>query len=552
MVELYVNRELQSADLQPGGPDSARRAELEQGLAALTGEDEILRLDIRTPDGSLIASSAATAERDVPLDPDMRAALGGVPAASLLDAAPQLAGLESAGHGVVQEYLPLVSASGDPAALVAIWRDAEPIMSRVDLARRDIAIVTLAAALLLALLLFLLFRGAQRRLSRQQAQLLEAEHRDPLTELLNHGALVAELTERLERSRARDTSVAIALLDIDNFRLLNETHGHEAGDLVLLRVAGHLQEHLAADDVLGRYGPDEFLLVRVGTDQDEMASDLERICAGLRSVSVRFGESDDLPVTASAGIAVSPRHAVAVTELLSAAAVAVGEAKSGGGDAVRIAPSGPERRLFNGSFDVLSGLVIAVDTKDRYTKRHSEDVARYAVFLARRIGLDDETLETIRLAGLLHDVGKIGIPDELLRKPGRLEAGEYDVFKQHVALGDAIVRDLPHVERIREGIRFHHERWDGRGYLEGLEGGDIPIVGRILAVADAFSAMTTTRPYRKALPVVEALKRLGDAADSQLEEGLVIAFIDGIETAADAPLPGDERPNLWQPLRRVA
>jgi putative nucleotidyltransferase with HDIG domain len=196
--------------------------------------------------------------------------------------------------------------------------------------------------------------------------------------------------------------------------------------------------------------------------------------------------------------------------------------------------------------------VIAVDTKDRYTKRHSEDVARYAVFLAERLGLDEETRRTIQLAGLLHDIGKIGIPDVVLRKPSRLTADEYGMFQQHVALGDAIVRDVPNVELVRAGIRHHHERWDGNGYLAGLEGEAIPMIGRILAVADAFSAMTTTRPYRKALPIEEALKRLGDAAGSQLQEELVAAFITGIETAPDAPLPGEDPSAIWRPELWVA
>jgi HD-GYP domain-containing protein (c-di-GMP phosphodiesterase class II) len=213
---------------------------------------------------------------------------------------------------------------------------------------------------------------------------------------------------------------------------------------------------------------------------------------------------------------------------------------------------GDEERVVAGSFEVLQGLVFAVDTKDRYTKRHSEDVARYAVFLAQRMGLDEEMQHTIHLAGLLHDVGKIGIPDVVLRKPSRLTDDEFAMFKQHVALGDAIVRDVPNVELVRAGIRHHHERWDGDGYLEGLEGEAIPLIGRILAVADAFSAMTTTRPYRKALSLTEALKRLGDAAGTQLQEDLVTQFITGIETAADAPMPGEESPRIWTPQAKVA
>jgi len=166
--------------------------------------------------------------------------------------------------------------------------------------------------------------------------------------------------------------------------------------------------------------------------------------------------------------------------------------------------------------------------------------------------VDEETRRTIHLAGLLHDVGKIGIPDVILRKPNKLTADEYHAFKQHVALGDAIVRDLVAIDVVRHGIRHHHERWDGRGYLDGLEGDDIPLVARILAVGDAFSAMTTTRPYRKALDVAEALRRLEDAAGTQLDEELVVAFVHGIETVADAPLPGMDAPRIWTPYASVA
>jgi putative nucleotidyltransferase with HDIG domain len=284
-----------------------------------------------------------------------------------------------------------------------------------------------------------------------------------------------------------------------------------------------------------------------------MQAVLGRIRAELADEAVQFEDSEPLPVSVSAGICLYPDHATSVTELLSTVAVAVREAKASGGDAVVVAQVGDDRqKATSGSFDVLQGLVIAIDSKDRYTKRHSEDVARYSLFLAAQLGLDEDLRRTIQLAGLLHDVGKIGIPDHLLRKPSRLSADEVAVFQQHVALGDAIVRDIPNVDLVRAGIRHHHERWDGHGYLDGLGGDDIPVIARILAVADAFSAMTTTRPYRKALSVEEALKRLGDAAGRQLEEDLVLTFIRAMETAPDAPLPADRPTGLWRPAEWVA
>jgi HD-GYP domain-containing protein (c-di-GMP phosphodiesterase class II) len=278
-----------------------------------------------------------------------------------------------------------------------------------------------------------------------------------------------------------------------------------------------------------------------------------RLRSALADQSLQFDATERLPLTVSAGLCTYPEHGSSVTVLLASAASTLEEAKASGGDTVRVAGAVEPNGVATSGFDVLQGLVLAVDTKDRYTKRHSDDVARYGVFLAERLGLDPDFVRTIHVAGLLHDVGKIGIPSPILRKPGKLTAAEYEIVKQHVALGDMIVRDLPDIDIIRAGIRHHHERWDGEGYLDRLAGEGIPLIGRILAVGDAFSAMTTTRPYRKALDLREALTRLEDAAGSQLDETLVRAFVDGIETDANAPLPGVVGPTRMPSApRRVA
>ena len=554
LVELFVNGNLRSSDLVGTGPDHARADEVGSRLATLIEKDQILRMDVRAPDGRVIFSSdLASAGRRLGSSDAMRGAFAGTPSAALASEqlASSVAGARFDVTSLVQEFLPIVDASGQTLAVMAIWRDAGPLLARLAEAQRDVMIVVLGASIVLAVVLFLVFRAAQARLSRQQRQLVEATRRDALTGLLNHGALVAELGVAIEGAANAGGRVGVALLDVDNFKLLNDTHGHDAGDDVLRRVSELVANEGAAVVHVGRFGPDEFLLFWPEADVAAVRASVEARRDLLTRLTLQFGDSERLPITISAGIAVYPEHATSVTELLSDATVALQEAKASGGDAVRVAKAVDERPG-TGSFDVLHGLVIAVDTKDRYTKRHSEDVARYAVFLARRLGLEDETVATVRLSGLLHDIGKIGIPDTLLRKPSKLTAQEFDIFKQHVALGDAIVRDLPNLEAVREGIRHHHERWDGRGYLQGLEGEAIPLIGRIMAVADAFSAMTTTRPYRKALPVEEALKRLGDAAGTQLQEELVSAFITGIETAADAPLPGEDSPRIWIPETRVA
>ena len=557
-TRAFVNAYVQPSDLEPGTtPSAADLTRLEAQLATLPRPGGILRVELRRPDGSIVAASDPTASgASLPIDADFALALDGTAQAAIKPVDTAGAGPGALGsETVLREFLPL-STGGEVRGVIGIWRDAVPILARLDDVRREVVIVTVSAALVAAALLFLIFRSAQGRITRQTAELMEATRRDPLTGLLNHGALVGILAEAIERSRIAGKPLGIALVDIDNFRLLNDIHGHAAGDQALLAVGGLLQRHLGAGMEMGRYGPDEFLIVASPTAVAGLGPLVERVRAALVDLSLRFADTERLPITVSVGIATYPQHADSVTGLLAIVGQVIGEAKASGGDTVLHADAGGAiNDAATTSFDVLQGLIIAVDTKDRYTKRHSEDVARYGTFLGERLGLSSDVVRTIGVAGMLHDVGKIGIPDRILRKPGGLTEAEYDVVKQHVALGDMIVRDLPDIEAIRAGIRHHHERWDGEGYLERLAGEEIPLIARILAVGDAFSAMTTTRPYRKALDIREALTRLGDAAGTQLDERLVTVFIDGIEHADDPPLPGGDVPPetlLWLPGRRVA
>ncbi len=558
IVRAFADEGLTTADLGPGAT-AARTAQLDGQISRLAEGAGITRLEIRDPSGVVRVATDATAQGlSAAPSSSFTAALSGKVEIEVVgpDQAIGSAGAVPldlpAGSSAIRAYLPLVDGDGATRAVAVIWRDAEPILAPLATMQRDIVLVTLGAAGIAALLLFLVFRAAQDRISRQAEQLLESTRRDPLTGLLNHGALVAELVETFEHSRATGVAIGVALVDLDNFRLLNDTYGHGSGDVALLTLVRELEQHLPDGAIRGRYGPDEFLVIVDAPHIADLVPALESLRQGLVDRSLQFEESERLPITVSAGIASSPQDATSATGLLATVTQALGEAKAGGGDRVRVATRlVPSASV--GGFDVLQGLVFAIDTKDHYTKLHSEDVARYSVFLAQRLGLDAATVDTVRTAGLLHDVGKIGIPEAVLRKPGRLTREEYEIVKQHVAFGESIVHGLVEYDVIRRAIRHHHERWDGRGYLDALAGEDIPLIARILAVGDAFSAMTTDRPYRKALDVREALIRIGDAAGTQLDERFAITFIEGIERDRAAPLPGARaRISPWLPQHRAA
>ncbi len=545
LSQNFVSQNMSASDMSLAGTAPARVAAIQEQLAALVrGNAGLLRVKVHAPDGTILFSDDPTLRgRAFAVEGELADALKGNESARLTqELGAEEADLRKAGAtSAVEEYLPIQGRGQSVEAVFEVYRDARPVLDQIGQAQQAVVTIVTFASAVLMVLLYLVFRAAQTRLDRQTEQLVEAAKRDALTGLLNHGSVVAVLAGEVEDARAAGSGpVGVALVDVDNFKLLNDTYSHGAGDFTLLEVSRLLRAELAEACSVGRFGPDEFLVVAPPDGAHDLEPAIGRLRERLAELSLEFGRYERLPVSISAGVAYFPEHGEAATELLSQSTVALLEAKASGGDAVRIAGGAMDERLVaeRSSFDVLQGLVIAVDNKDRYTKRHSEDVARYALFLADRIGLDPELRHTLHIAGLMHDVGKIGIPDTILRKPGPLTPEEYDVVKQHVALGDMIVRDLPNLDLVRGGVRHHHERWDGHGYLDRLIGEEIPLIARILSIGDAFSAMTTTRPYRKALTVEEALRRLTDAAGSQLDPTLVVPFVEAMETVPDAPLPG--------------
>ena len=554
VVRAFVTSFVSPDDFAAGTLPGERQKIIERQLQTLVGPGTILRVEVRRPDGTVIFADDPSLRGAAAPSSDAfaRASAGRTAVVDIVDVgASDATGPALATSTVVREYFPL-RLDANVVGIVGVWRDAVPILAQLDEVRRNIVIVTLSAASVAAFVLFLVFRSAQARITRQTQALIESTQRDPLTGTLNHGALVDAVARSVDRSREEGTPLAVALVDIDNFRLLNETYGHAAGDQALLTLVEFFGRDLPAGVVIGRYGPDELLLLAPAEEINTLGVLLERGRTALADHALQFDASERLPLTVSVGFSTFPDHGDSVTDLLTTAALTLQEAKASGGDTIRFAGQDADAEPETRTFDVYQGLIFAVDTKDRYTKRHSGDVARYSVFLAERMGLEPDFIQTVRVAGLLHDVGKIGIPDHILRKPGKLTADEYEVVQQHVVLGDMIVRDLPDIDLIRAGVRHHHERWDGSGYVDRLAGDEIPLIARILAVSDAFSAMTTTRPYRKALDVGEALRRLEDASTTQLDEDLVVAFVHGIETVEGAPLPGMDAVRLWTPYASVA
>ncbi|TAL10490.1 MAG: diguanylate cyclase, partial [Chloroflexota bacterium] len=484
-VRTFVNGLVTQGDLD-GSASAEHTSAVEHGLQSIAAASEILLVEIRSPDGTIRLSSNPTVRGSAaPDSSDFATALKGsaAPAFILAGEPTEGAGLPAADGKLIRIYFPLVAADHQVKGVVAIWRDARPVVTAVERVRNDVLVVILSAAVIVALLLLLVFRAAQRRITRQTLQLLEATHLDALTGLPNHGAMVGALALEIEPARRSGATISVALLDLDNFRNVNDTHGHEAGDIALLQLARTLQAALPPGVTLGRYGPDEFLIVASGLEPSELEPYLASARLSLAAQELEIDSTERLPISISGAIAAFPDDARSVTELLSVVAVALAAAKvSGGGQIIR-AGDRPSTTDEQRTFDVLQGLVFAVDTKDRYTRRHSEDVSRYSAFLARRIGLDADFVEGIAAAGMLHDIGKIAIPDTILRRPGRLTADEQRIVQEHVTFGESIVRNVPHGDMVRAGIRYHHERWDGRGYVDELAGEEIPLVARILAVA---------------------------------------------------------------------
>ena len=362
---------------------------------------------------------------------------------------------------------------------------------------------------------------------------IDAADRDAVTGLYNHRALHQRLDKLMENAHKRVQSLSVIMMDMNNFKLFNDTYGHPVGDQVLKHVAEALRGVCDENDVAGRYGGDEFIIVLPHTDSLRAQKIAEHLREEMQRQGFRrSGEERVIPISLCFGIATYPMDGTNRHELLTNADANLYSAKnSEGGIKLTSDTQRANRELRSeDSFGILDAMITAVDNKDRYTRHHSEDVAEYALWTAEELGSSEETLRIIRIGGLLHDVGKIAVPDEILRKPGRLTEEEYSILQRHPAMGALIVGAIPGMESILDAVRSHHERWDGKGYPDATQGEDTPFLGRIMAVADAFSAMTTDRPYRKGMDWETALSEIRAGIGTQFDPVMADAFLRAAQT----------------------
>ena len=369
---------------------------------------------------------------------------------------------------------------------------------------------------------------------------------DALTGLGNHRAFQIALHQALAMAASTRSSVSLCMIDLDDFKSINDRYGHPVGDQVLHRLADLLRSEFGGDRAY-RIGGEEFAVVMPGVTVQQANPTLERLHHRLWQTTFEHGEQ----VTVSAGIAGYPQNADDRDALLKVADGALYWAKNHGKNRSCIY-SDSVVRIFspqelaqtaerNARLRAAESLIRVVDAKDTYAGAHSQSVSRLAEGIARSMRLDPEVIEQVRLAGLLHDLGKIAIPDAILQKPGRLEPDELRTMREHADLGFRLLEGLG-VSPVDRWIRHHHEWWDGSGYPLGLVGEEIPLGSRIILAADAFDAMTSDRVYRAAGSVDAAVSELRRRCWSQFDARVVAALEEYLASPSCHLVSTDEAP----------
>jgi len=370
---------------------------------------------------------------------------------------------------------------------------------------------------------------------------------DSLTGLYNYAHFNEHLKRELVETKRYGKVLSLLMLDFDNFKQVNEKYGYRQGDMVLKSLADHLKVAAGSEYYIARYGNEEFMVVMAGVGGEEATEFARGVVKSFREAAAGADVAGE-ELNLSIGVADYPDCAGDAQSLVSAADAALFFAKNKVGDGVAYFCdlSGMEleagdiqrlqNRLHGAGIATLTALARAVDATDLYGVDGRERLGRLAQGMARDLGMDDEEAELLVLASSIHDIGKIGVPAEVLTKTDKLTEIEVEMIRRHPEIGQEILREARQIQELVLAILYHHERWDGQGYPEGLEGNRIPRLARIVGIFDAYRAMRSDRPYRKALSRERAVAELRKGAGSQFDPEMVELFV--------ARLQGDSAENL--------
>jgi diguanylate cyclase (GGDEF)-like protein len=390
---------------------------------------------------------------------------------------------------------------------------------------------------------------AERRLARafntaagMYVQIAARATHDRLTGVVNRETLLTELIGEVERASRYTKPLAVAFIDIDRFKTINDTYGHNSGDAVLRQIANRISENIRASDLFGRYGGEEFMLVLPETTADEAIILAEQLRTLVMQEPLVIAGDQRLQVTVSIGIAGGRGAQLRADSLVDQADAAMYAAKSLGRNrtylyrdideegAVRKAPISAESRAAAAAIGqwasdtATEALASVLAPQPHHRGRPSDMIAALATGLALELGLPHEEIERVRIASLLHDLGKLAVPPEILDKPTTLTDGEWQAIGEHPRIGQVILEQASSLREAIPVILHHHERFNGGGYPHGLKGNEIPLGARIVSVADSYHAMVHDRPYQDAKTHEEALGELRRHAGTQFDPEVVEIF----------------------------
>ncbi len=373
---------------------------------------------------------------------------------------------------------------------------------------------------------------------------------DTLTSVGSRKLLEDKLQDEFARSKRYKRTFSLAILDLDNFKTINDILGHGTGDEALKKLAQSMKKQKRTTDILTRYGGDEFVILMPETKAKDAVILLERIRDKTRQIKLM----ENLLMTISCGIAESlPGPADSSREIMRRADLALYEAKSAGRNRVKVWDKTMSKALNNDDIEnekikilqrriaglseqaervfiqSIWGLVQALEAKDFYTKKHSENVMHYAVGIAGAMKISSEQINIIRRAAMIHDIGKIGIPDAILTKPAKLTPRERRIIEQHPLIAVRILEKMTFLEQEIAIVRHHHEKWNGQGYPDGLSNSEIPLGALIMAVADTLDALTSSRPYHKTRSLDEAIEILVDSSGYDYAPKVVLGMVSWVD-----------------------